>query len=250
MSEIVLNAEVRQTVGKHAKLLRNKGSVPGVFYAHNEANISIQVPKTLLDPLVFTGETHVIELRLGDGTTKKCILRDVQFDPVSDRPIHFDLQGLKENEKLTIEIPIALVGGTPIGVREGGMLQHIIHRLKVSCLPKDIPEKIEVNVAELAMNHSIHVRDLSVPNVTVLDNPENPVVAVVPPTVIKEPEPAVAGEEALAEPEVLGKGKKVEEGEEEAEGGAAPKPEAKAAPKAEAKAAPAKEEKKEKKEKK
>ena len=242
MSEIVLNAEVRQRAGKHAKLLREKGSVPGVFYAHNEPNISIQVPKANLDPLVFTTETHVIELRLSDGTTKKCVLRDVQFDPVSDRPIHFDLLGLKENEKLTIEIPIALVGGTPIGVREGGMLQHIIHRLKVSCLPKDIPEKIEVNVGELAMNHSIHVRDLTVPNVTIIDNPDNPVVAVIPPTVIKEAEPVVEGEEALAEPEVLGKGKKAEEGEEgEEEGGAT---------KADAKAAPAKEEKKEKKEKK
>lgn len=247
MSEIVLNAEVRQTMGKHAKLLRIKGSIPGVFYAHNEPNINIQVPKVNLDPLVFTTETHLIELRLGDGTTKKCILRDVQFDPVSDRPIHFDLQGLKENEKLTIEIPVSLVGGTPIGVREGGMLQHIIHRLKVSCLPKDIPEKIEVNVAELAMNHSIHVRELIVPNVTVLDNPDSPVVAVIPPTVIKEPEPAAVGEEALAEPEVLGKGKKAEEGEEEVEGGAAPKADAKTAP---VKPVPAKEEKKEKKEKK
>ena len=239
MSEIVLNGEVRGTMGKQAKLLRNKGSVPGVFYAHDEQNINIQIPKVNLDPLVFTSETHVIELRLNDGVTKKCILRDVQFDPVSDRPIHFDLQGLKENEKLTIEIPIVLTGGTPIGVREGGMLQHIIHRLKVSCLPKDIPEKIEVNVAELAMNRSIHVGELTIPNVTVLENPENPVVAVVPPTIIKEPEPAAAAEAAIAEPEVLGKGKKAEEGEEGAEGAAPAK--------AEAKAAPAKEEKKEKK---
>ena len=244
MSEIVLNAEVREVTGKHAKYLRNKGSIPGVFYAHDEKNINIQVAKTNLEPLVFTSEAHVIELRLGDGTTKKCILRDVQFDPVTDKPIHFDLQGLKENEKLTIEIPIVLVGGTPKGVREGGMLQHIIHRLKVSCLPKDIPEKIEVNVGELAMNHSIHVSELNVPNVTVLDNPENPVVSVVPPTVIKEPEPTVAAEEeAIKEPEVLAKGKKVEEGEEGAE---APP----ATGKAEAKPAPPKGEKKEKKEKK
>jgi large subunit ribosomal protein L25 len=243
MSEVVLNAEVREATGKHAKYLRNKGSIPGVFYAHDEKNINIQVAKVNLEPLVFTSEAHVIELRLGDGTSKKCILRDVQFDPVTDKPIHFDLQGLKENEKLTIDIPVVLIGGIPAGVREGGMLQHIVHRIRVSCLPKDIPEKIEVNVAELAMNRSIHVGELNIPNVAVLDNPENPVVSVVPPTIIKEPEPAAAVEEAAKEPEVLAKGKKAEEGEEGAE---APP----AAGKAEAKPAPPKEEKKEKKEKK
>jgi large subunit ribosomal protein L25 len=226
MSEIVLNAEVRETTGKHAKYSRNMGMVPGVYYARDEKNVNIQVAKTNLDPLVFTSETHVIDLRLKDGSSKKCILRDVQFDPVSDRPIHFDLQGLRENEKLTIEIPIVLTGGIPKGVREGGMVQHIIHRLKVSCLPKDIPEKIELNIADLGINQTIHVRELNVPNVTILDSAESTVVGVMPPAVVKEPEPVAVTEEAIKEPEVVGKGKKAEEGEEAGEGAPA-KPEAK-----------------------
>ena len=234
MSELVLNAEIRKPVGKHAKHVRSQGQIPGVFYAHGEENLIIQIPMQSLDPLVYSSELHIIDLRFEDGSSKKCILRDVQFDPISDRPIHFDLQGLRENEKLTIEIPIVLTGGTPQGVRDGGILQHIIHKLKVSCLPKDIPDKIEVNVGALAMHHSVHVRELSVPNVTILDNPDSTVVSVVPPTVHKEAEVVVAAEEALQEPEVVGKGKKAEEGEEGEE--AAPvKTDAKASSKADAK---------------
>lgn len=227
MSELMLNAELREQTGKRAKLVRHAGRVPGVFYAHGQKNISIEVEKLSLDPLVFTSETHIIDLRLKDGTSKKCILRDVQFDPVTDRPVHFDLQGLLENEKLTIEIPISLTGGIPKGVRDGGTLQHIIHKLKVSCLPKDIPGKIEINVVDLAINHSIHVRDLQVPNVTILENADSPVVAVIPPTVLKEAEPAAAAEEAAKEPEVLAKGKKAEEGAEGAESGGKEKEEKK-----------------------
>lgn len=237
MSEVVLNAEIRKPIGKHTKQVRSQGKIPGVFYAHGEDNVNIQVPKLSLDPLIYSSETHIIDLKFDDGSSKKCILRDVQFDPVSDRPIHFDLQGLRENEKLTIEVPIVLIGGTPQGVRDGGVLQQIIHKLKVSCLPKDIPDKIEVDISGLGMNHSVHVKELPVQHVTVLENPDSTVVGVVPPTVHKEAEVAVEAEEALKEPEVVGKGKKAEEGEEGEEGEkAAPaKAEGKAAARTEAK---------------
>jgi large subunit ribosomal protein L25 len=218
-SEVVLNAELRSQMAKHAKYSRNQGMIPGVYYARGEQNLNIQVQAIVLNKLVFTSEAHVIDLRLSDGSSRRCILRDVQFDPVSDKPVHFDLQGLKENEKLTMDIPIVLVGGVPKGVRDGGMLQHVVHKVKISCLPKDMPEKIEVNVADLGINDLVHISDLSVPNVVILDNAENMVVGVIPPAVVKEEVPAEAVvEEALKEPEVVGKGKKAEEGEE----GAAP----------------------------
>jgi large subunit ribosomal protein L25 len=216
MSEVVLNAEVRTNTGKHAKQSRTKGMVPGVYYARGEENINVHVPVLALNQFVFTSEAHIIDLHLADGSSHKCILRDVQFDPVTDQPVHFDLQGLKENEKLTIEVPVALVGGIPKGVRDGGMLQHFLHKVRISCLPKDIPEKIEINVAELDINTFIHVRDLSVPNVTFIEAAENAVVGVMPPHVVKEEEAAPAVEEAAKEPEVVGKGKKPEEGAEAA----------------------------------
>ncbi len=128
--------------------------------------------------------------------------------------MHFDLLGLKENEEITIEVPIVLTGGTAAGVKEGGTLQHVIHKLRISCLPKHIPSKIEIDVAALNINDSVHVRDLKLDNVTVLENEDSAVVAVLPPVIEKAPEEAAAAEaEAPAEPEVLAKGKKPEEGE-------------------------------------
>jgi large subunit ribosomal protein L25 len=237
MSEVVLQAALRENVGKKAKQTRREGSVPGVFYGHGEKNINIKVPALSLAPLVYSSETRIIDLRLEDGTSRKAILRDVQFDPVTDRPIHFDLQGLHADEKVTIEVPVVLTGGVPVGVRNGGLLQHSIHKVRVSCLPQDIPGKIEINVANLEMNRSVHVRELNVPNVTILENLDAAVVGVIPPTIEKEPEPGAAPAEELKEPEVVGKGKKPEEGEEGAE----------AAP-AKAEAKPAKEAAKEPKE--
>jgi len=245
MSEIVLQAEPREAVGKRAKTARHQGLVPGVYYARGENNLTIQVSSPNLDPLIRTSETHIIDLRLKDGTSKKCILRDVQYDPVTDMPIHFDLQGLKENEKLTIDIPIVLTGGTPKGVKDGGILQHMVHRLKISCLPRDIPDRIQINVAELEINRFVHVRDLNIPNVTILEGLDTTLAGVLPPALVKEAETAAPTEEVAAEPEVIGKGKKVEEGEEgeepakgeKGEGKAAAKPEAKGAVKPEAKGA-------------
>jgi large subunit ribosomal protein L25 len=219
MSEVVLNAQLREAVGKKAKLVRTSGNVPGVYYSHDEKNLNIQVPYTSLAPLVFTSKASVIELKISDGTSKKCIIRDVQFDPVSDRPVHFDLQGLREDEELTLSIPVVLVGGTPKGVREGGLLQHMMHKIEVQCLPRHIPEKIEVNVSELDINMSVHVKEIAIPNVTILDSMDSTVVAVLPPVVEKVPTPeevAATAEAAAAEPEVLAKGKKAEEGEAEA----------------------------------
>jgi large subunit ribosomal protein L25 len=143
-----------------------------------------------------------------------CVLKDIEFDPITDRPVHFDLFGVNENETLTIEVPVVLTGGTPQGVKEGGILQHILHKLKVSCLPKNIPDHIDINVATLGINKSVHVSELTVPNVTIMENAKTTIVAVVPPTVEKAPEVAAAeAAVAPAEPEVIGKGKKPEEGE-------------------------------------
>ncbi|MGA3243346.1 MAG: 50S ribosomal protein L25 [Bacteroidota bacterium] len=219
MSEIAVTAEVRKDIGKKAKQLLRQGKVPGIYYGHGQNNIPIAMVELTLQPLYKSSAANVINLTLDDGSKHTCILRDVQFDPVTDRPVHFDLFGLNENEELTIEVPVT-IQGIPQGVRDGGILQHILHRLRVSCLPKNIPDRIELNVETLEINKSIHVRDLSLPNVKVLENESSTVVAVVPPTVLKEAE-AVPGavvaeaEAAPGEPEVIAKGKKPEEGEEE-----------------------------------
>jgi large subunit ribosomal protein L25 len=217
MSEIAVSAEVRKDVGKKAKRLLREGKVPGIYYGHGQSNIPISIGMLTLQPLYKSSAAKIINLTLDDGSKHMCVLRDVQFDPVTDKPIHFDLFGLNENEELNIEVPVT-VSGTAKGVRDGGILQHVLHRLRISCLPKNIPDRIEINVESLEMNKSIHVKDLTIPNVKVLENENSTVVAVVPPTILKEAEAApgaVPAEAAPAEPEVIAKGKKPEEGAEE-----------------------------------
>ncbi|MBI1805147.1 MAG: 50S ribosomal protein L25 [Ignavibacteriae bacterium] len=234
MREVTLQAEVRNQIGRRSRALRRDGKVPGIFYIHGEKNIPITVPEKSLKPLIYTSETHLINLTLNNGDTKSCILRDMQFDPVTDRTIHFDLQGLREDEEISIEVPIAITGGIPVGVRDGGILQHFVHKLRIFCLPRHIPDHVEVNAGELKINHFIHVRDLKIENVTIEEDEDTTIVGVIPPTVEKEETPAAAPAEGLVEPEVIGKGKKPEEG---AEGEAGSEKKAEPAP-------PVKEEKK------
>ncbi|HVN48828.1 MAG TPA: 50S ribosomal protein L25, partial [Bacteroidota bacterium] len=198
MSEITLTAEVRKAFGRRAKTLRTVGKVPGVYYGHGQQNIAVTLLEASLRPLYTTTATHIINLKLDDGSSHLCVLRDVQLDPVTEKPVHFDLLGLNENEKVTIEVPVKITGGIPKGVRDGGILQQVLHKLRISCLPKHIPDHVEINVSDLAINHSVHVKDISIPNVTIVESETSSIVGVVPPTVQKEAEAATATTAAAA----------------------------------------------------
>jgi len=210
MREISLQAEVRTQVSKGLFDLRKSGKVPGVYYVAGEENIPIAVGEKNLKPIVYTHDTQIVNLELSSGVTKKCILRDVQYDALTEKPIHFDLQGLSDDRKITLEVPVVVSGSTPVGVRDGGLLQTFIHKLRVSCFPKDIPDHIDIDGSEMKINQFVHVSDLKLNNVTVLEHPTTAVVGIVPPTVEKETIPGAGGEEA-AEPEVIAKGKKPDE---------------------------------------
>lgn len=218
-----LTASKREDIANSAlKTARKQGNVPGVFYYRGTQSIPLYVKDIALNPFVYTSEVHIINLKInGMDSTYNCILKDIQFDPVSDKPIHFDLLGIAEHEKIKLEIPIAIIG-SPAGVKEGGIIQHSLHRVEIECLPKDIPTHIEVNIEALMIGDSIHVSDLKHENFEILDSPDTTIVAVVPPTIEVVEAPPVAegeavpaeGEEEKAEPEVISKGKK-EEPEEE-----------------------------------
>ncbi len=210
MEKVILEASERKTGGNKSskKTLRKSGRVPGVFYARSVDPVHIDVSENAIKPLVFTGETNLINLKV-NNQEYDCIVKDVQFDPVTDRIVHFDLLGLTSGEKFSLEVPL-LAKGSAIGVKDGGILQQQLYRLEIECLPADIPQHLEVDVTNLKIGDAIHISDLSFENIEILNLPEALVVSVVHPKVEKEPT-AEEGAEEPAEPELIGKGKEEEE---------------------------------------
>jgi large subunit ribosomal protein L25 len=220
MKEIVINAKARDKLGKeHAKKLRKKGIIPAVVYGAETAPLSLEVEAKSFHALLRSGvgENVIITLNIDDqkNGNRKVLIREVQRDPVWGNILHVDFQQITLTKKLTLNVPIHLVG-TPIGVQQdGGILQHVLRELEIECLPTDIPEKIEVDVSNLRIGDSIHVGDIRLEGVELLSDPQGSIVSVVPPTVFKEPEVAPAA--VAEEPEVITEKKEEEEKEEKAE---------------------------------
>ncbi len=216
MSEITIKAKRRVLSTKGAvNQLRKNGEVPGIFYTKGVDPVPVSIPELSLKPLVYTSETHIINLNIDEAEEKKSILKNIQFDPVTDRIIHFDLLGISLDQEIEIEVPIVFEGQAK-GVKEGGVVQHTLHRLRISCLPGNIPQHININITDLALNDSVHVGDLKLENIKFLQNDDVIIVSVVVPRAVQEPTAAAAeaGAEVPAEPEVIGKGKPAEEEEE------------------------------------
>lgn len=209
-----LKASERKDFSKsETRKIRNEGIIPGVFYSKNNQLIHISVADKAINPLVFTAKTHLISLELEGHDEYECIIKDVQFHPVTDKVVHFDLLGLIKGEKIKLEIPVQLVG-SPIGVKEGGVIQHVKHKIEVECLPRNIPEHISVDISGLNLNDSIHISDLKYEDIEFTDSPESLIVQVVHAKVREEAAPAAeAVVEETAEPEVISKGKKEEKEE-------------------------------------
>jgi len=215
METTKLKASERKDFSKsETRRIRKEGTIPGVFYYKNNQPIHISVADKAINPLVFTAKTHLISLELEGHDEYECIIKDVQFHPVTDKVIHFDLLGLTKGEKIKLEIPVQLVG-SPIGVKEGGVVQHVMHKIEVECLPRNIPEHITVDISGLKLNDSIHISDLKYEDIEFTDSPESLIVQVTHAKIREEAAPdAEAVVEEPAEPEVIAKGKKEEKEEE------------------------------------
>lgn len=212
MSEILVNGNKRTLSTKGAvNQMRRDGNVPGIFYTKGVEPIPVSVSEKELKPIVFTSETHIINLKIDNGEEYKSILKNVQFDPVTDRVVHFDFLGISADQEIEIDVPIMFEGQAK-GVKEGGIVQQTLHKVTVSCLPADIPQHISINVSNLALGDSIHVRDLVIDKVKFLQNPDVIIVSVVVPRAAIEATKveAVEGDEK-AEPEIITKGKQTEE---------------------------------------
>ena len=216
MSEIILQAEPRTGLGGAiAKQMRATGRVPGVVYGHGEPSTAFHVKELDLRPLIYTNQTHIVKLQLSGGDTK-CILREIQFDPITDRVIHIDFLKLHAGEKIKVQIPVKLMG-TSAGSKDGGVNDHVMHKIMLNVLPEAIPDHIEVDISELRIGHSIHIKDLP-PNdsYTIIGDENAVIVACAAPKVAEEVAApgavaAAVGTEVVEPEQIKTKGKKEEE---------------------------------------
>jgi len=186
MEQLSMNVKVRDKMTKgELKKLREKGFTPGVFYGREEENIPIYVDtSTLIKIARKARETNVfinLTIEKENGTIDKlCLLKDVDYHPIKRIPIHFDIYAVKEGEEIEIDVPLIFTGTAP-GVKKGGLLQAIRRELTIRCLPKYMPEKIEIDVSHLDIGDAVHVKDLKVENVKFIYETNFTIVTVVPP---------------------------------------------------------------------
>ena len=218
MASASLSAEVRSDRGKGvARKLRAAGRVPGVVYGHGREPQSLSLVARDLDKLlshIAAGST-VIELTLGRATTKT-LIREIQRHPFKKQILHIDFMELVAGEKVIVDIPLVFVG-IPEGVRlSGALLEQIVHSIEVNVDPSNIPNHLDVDVTNLAMGHSLHVRDIPRPEgLEVLTDEDTTICAVIAPRAVLEETPAAEGDAAAAvgEPELIRKTKEDEEAE-------------------------------------
>lgn len=167
----------KKYLGKHGvKKLRKEGNVPGVIYGYKENNINIQVPVAEVEKALSFPELYKFECEL-EGKKMECIIKDVDFHPVTDIPIHIDLLKINNNKEIIVEVPVKPVGISK-GVLEGGKLEVNLRKLKVKALPDKIPSTLEINVDNLEIGDSIKVKDLSFDGLKFLNPPNLLVIGV------------------------------------------------------------------------
>src|SRR2546428_13335218 len=217
--EITVRATLREGRGKNdARRARRDGKVPVTIYGGEGGTVAALAQLRELAAILRSdsGRNTIFTLDIEGVGASEVMFADRQIDPVRMRLIHADFKRLVKGEKIEATVPLRLVG-EPIGVREqAGMLEQIIRNIEIRCEPREIPEALEVDVTNLAVHDVLHVSDIPVSTgVEILADPDTAIATV---GIIKEEPVAVVAPvegETPAEPEVIGKGKKEEEGEPE-----------------------------------
>jgi len=188
MKTITIEGQLRTAFGKGAtRQLRSQDLVPGVIYG-GAAEVNFTAPAAAFKNLVYTPSFQIAEVTV-DGKTYRTILKDLQFDKVSDRLIHIDLLELVEDKKVVATIPLKFVG-TSKGVKEGSRFVAKFKSLKVKTYPKFLQEQIEVPIDDLELNGNIRVEDVKADNYEVLNSPRIPIASVVMTRQLKQEEAA------------------------------------------------------------
>jgi large subunit ribosomal protein L25 len=192
MKSITIEGHLRTDHGKKAaRQIRSQENVPAVIYGGAQ-EVNFYASAKAFKPLVYTGEFQIAEVTV-DGKMYRCILKDLQFDKVSDALIHLDLLELVDDKKVVATLPLKFVG-TSVGVKEGGKLVIKIKSLKVKALPKDLVETISVDITSLALNANIRVEDVKAEGIEILNSPRIPIASVVMTRQLKQEEATAAKE--------------------------------------------------------
>jgi large subunit ribosomal protein L25 len=196
MKTITIEGQLRTGSGKQAtRQLRSEGNVPGVIYGGAQ-EVIFSAPVTSFKTLVYTPDFQLAEVKV-DGKVYKCILKDLQFDKVSDELIHVDFMELVEGKKVIATVPIRF-SGAPAGVKAGGKLITKMKNLKIKTYPKFLKENIEVDISKLELNGNIRVEDVKESNYEILNSPRIPIASVVLTRQLKQEETATTGAPAAA----------------------------------------------------
>jgi large subunit ribosomal protein L25 len=214
------------------KKVRTNGRIPAVIYGRHNKPQNLEVASKDLEQVIHTAHSEILLVNLAvDKGNRLALVRDIQHHPLSGKMLHVDFQEVAENEKVTAMVPVETTGEA-VGVKTGGgVLEHVLFKVKVRATPQDLPEVINIDVTNLQIGQSIHIGEIQVPaGVEIVGKKEAPVVAVAAP--ITEAQEAAATEAAggaAGQPEMIKE--KKEEGAAEAKGAAKPAADAKAADK-------------------
>ena len=217
MANEVLNVQSRVTERKSdLSSSRKNGIIPGVYYTVGKESVSININERELMAIIASGNV-IIDMKLNESESEKIIIKDMQIHPVTDKIVHVDLMGIRMDKEIEISIPIHFEG-IPEGVKLGGLQQSILRELLLKGLPGDIPEVINLEVERLDIGDSIHVNEITIPNVVILTESDLAIVSVVTPKIVEEVveeeiegEEVAEGEEAVEGEEAAAKDKAEEE---------------------------------------
>lgn len=230
MADIIIEAAPREAGSSNAaRRLRRERRLPAVVYGGDKSSRTITLDPAEIVTILKSesGQNTIFKLKVDGGGEEDVMIFDVQIDPLSHSLQHADLMRIAMDVTIEVSVPIHLIGEPAGVVKDGGVLDHSLRELLVSCLPGNIPESIDIDVSHLEINDSIRVGDLEIPaDVTLETDPGRSVASVVPPVSEEEleadlgievEEPLVEGEEPLAEGEEPEEGEKAAEGEEATE---------------------------------
>lgn len=208
MKSVPLTAYTRSVAGRNSvKKLRGTGRIPTVIYGRQAASQTLELNQRELDKLIAhsASENILVDLAIeGDARPARlALVQEVQHDPISGKVLHIDFHEVSPTEKVTVMVPVETVG-IPVGVKDGGVLEHVLHRLKVRALPADLPIVLEVDVTALVMGQVLHIGEIALPaGVEIIGDRNVPVLSVAAPRTEAEETPADAAAAPAGDVEMI-----------------------------------------------